>query len=387
MRQLYFDYNATTPLAPRVQEAMLPFLAERFGDPASSHALGRAAHEAIEDARGRLALLLGCDPDELVFTSGGTESNNLAIISTALARGAGLPRSGGPLFGGHLVLSAIEHASVTEPARWLERLGFDVTLVSVTGQGVVQPAAVRQAIQGDTLLVSVMLANHEIGTIQPLKQIADVCRAAGVPLHTDASQAVGKIRTNVAELDVDLLTLSGHKLQGPKGSGALFVRQGTRLEPLLRGEGQEAGWRAGLPNVPGIVGLGTAASLAENGLNASQERLETLRNRLLDLLQEGASDRLTLLGELAPRLPNTLAISFPAASGQEILNRVPELCAAAGFGGGGNPDAMSPTLAAIGASGDLARGTIRLSIGWQTTEDDIARAASLLLGAWEAARE
>ena len=374
MRQLYFDHNATTPLAPGVQEAVLPFLAERIGDPRSSHALGRAAHEAVEDARGRLAMLLGCDPDEVVFTSGGTESNNLAILGTALRQGNS---------GGHIVLAAIEHPSVSEPARFLERFGFDVTLVPVSGQGVVQPAAVRNALRDDTILVSVMLANHEIGTIQPIKQIAEVCHAASVPLHTDAAQAVGKIRTIVAELDADLLTVSGHKMGAPKGIGALYIRQGTALEPLVRGEGQEAGCRAGMPNIPGIVGLGAAASLALENLDASQERIESLRNRLLAILQEGAKESLTVLGEFAPRLPNTLAISFPGASGEAILARVPELCAAASFGGNGNPQSKSSTLAAIGASNAIARGTLRLSIGPQTSDDDISRAASLLLGAWE----
>jgi cysteine desulfurase len=378
MRQLYFDYNATAPLSKGVREALLPFLAERFGDPASSHSLGRAAHEAVEDARGRLAMLLGCDPDEIVFTSGGTESNNLAILGTALRQGLAA--------GGHIVLSAIEHPSVIEPARFLERFGFDVTLAPVSGQGVVQPAAVRNALRDDTLLVSVILANHEIGTIQPIKQIAEACRAANVPLHADAAQAVGKIRTHVAELDVDLLTISGHKMGAPKGIGALYIRQGTPLEPLVRGEGQEAGWRAGMPNIPGIVGLGAAASLAAENLDAAQERMETLRNKLLALLQEGAGETLTVLGEFAPRLPNTLAISFPGASGEAILARVPELCATANFERNGHPEPKSSTMAAMDASNDIARGTIRLSIGPQTTDDDIARAASVLLGAWEALR-
>jgi cysteine desulfurase len=377
MRQLYFDYNATTPLAPRVQEAMLPFLAEQFGDPASSHSLGRAAHEACEDARGQLAALLGCDPDEIIFTSGGTESNSLAILGMALGRGIAI--------GGHLVLSAIEHASVVAPVRLLEQIGYDVTVVPVTGQGIVQPAAIRQAIQDDTLLVSVLLANHEIGTIQPLTQIAGICHAAGIPLHTDASQAVGKIRTQVAELDVDLLTIAGHKLYAPKGVGALYVRQGTALESLIRGEGQEAGWRGGMPNVPGIVGLGAAAALAAENLDAAHARLEGLRDELLRLLQEGADGALTVHGQLAARLPNTLAVSFPGATGQEILARTPELCAAATFGGE-TAATISPTLAAMGVDGATARGTIRLSLGWQTTGDDIARGANLLLGAWESVR-
>jgi cysteine desulfurase len=376
MRQLYFDYNATTPIASAVQQAMLPFLAEQYGNPSSSHALGRAAHEAVEDARERLAALLGCEPEEIVLTGGGTESNNLALKGVAFRHGISA--------GGHFIISAIEHPSVVEPARFLERLGFDVTVVRVTGHGVVQPAAIRSALRSDTLLVSIMLANNEIGTIQPLKQIAEICRRAGVLLHTDAAQAVGKVRVNVDELDVDLLTIAGHKMYAPKGVGALYLRRTTVVEPLLHGAGHEAGLRAGTENVAGIAGLGAAAALAVNQQDANLERMESLRDRLLKLLRAGVGDGLVVHGERVARLPNTLSVSFPGAVGQQLLSRVPELCASTGSACHSETESISPTLAAMKIPSDIARGTIRLSLGWQTTDDEINRAASLLLGAWEA---
>jgi cysteine desulfurase len=377
MRPLYFDHNATTPLAPAVQQAMLPFLAEQFGAPGGSCPLARAAQEAVEDAREHLSGLLGCDPDEIAFTGGGTESNNLAIKGIALGRGI--------TFGGHLVISAIEHASVSAPARFLERLGFDVTVLRVTGNGTVQPAAVRQALREDTLLVSVMLANHETGAIQPIKAIADICQAAGVPLHTDASQALGKVRVNVDELAVDMLTVCGHKMHAPKGVGALYVRQGTLLEPLLHGEQQEAGLRSGTENVAGIAGLGAAALHAAKNLDAASERMLNLSEQLLAALRQGVPD-LVLHAERARRLPNTLAVNFPDVIGQRLLARIPELSAATSGAAHDNTEAICPTLAAMGVPAELAQGTIRLSLGWYTTEEDTARAAGLLIEAWEALR-
>ena len=376
MRSLYLDYNSTTPIAPVVQQAVLPFLAEQYGDPSSSHGIGRAAYEAIEDAREHVSMLLGCDPEEIVFTSSGTEANNLALKGTAFANGIGS--------GGHIVVSAIEHASIIEPARFLEQLGYDLTLTPCTGQGIITPNSIRESIRDDTLLVSVMLANHEIGTIQPVKQIADVCHAAGVPLHCDASQGLGKMRVNVEELGVDLLSFSGHKMYSPKGSGALYLRQRTIVEPLLHGGGQEAGMRAGVQNVAAIAGLGAACVLVNKSLDASIERLEKLRDRLLALLKADIPEGLLVHSERSRRLPNTLAISFPRASGQEILARIPELCAVASSATHGETDTISPTLAAMGIAPEIASGTIRLSLGWYTTEDEIERAASLLLDAWEA---
>jgi cysteine desulfurase len=355
---------------------MLPFLADRFGSPASHYALGRASAEAIEDARGQVAGLLGCDAEEIVFTSGGSESNNLAIKGLAFCKGRAA--------GGHLIISAIEHASIVEPAQFLERFGFDLTIVPCTGQGVVQPAAVRKAIRADTFLVSVMMANGETGVIQPIRQIAEVCREAGVLLHTDAVQAVGRIRTSVAELDVDLLTLSGHKMHAPAGVGALFVRQGIDLEPLLHGGGQETGLRGGSENVAGIIGLGAAAVLTAKSLDASQDRMQRLSDRLLAALQEGLGDALIIHGKLAPKLPQTLCLSFLGASGRDMLARVPELCASTHASGHSETESISPTLAAMGIASEIAQGTIRLSLGWYTSEEEVDRAASLLIGAWEA---
>ena len=378
MRQLYLDYNSTTPIAPSVQEAVLPFLAEHYGDPSQPHASGRACREACEDARGQLAHILGADADEIVFTSGGTESNHLALFGTLLKQK--------PAVGGHLIISAVEHASIAEPARWLERLGYDLTIVGVTGQGVVQPAAIQAALRSDTVLVSVVHANHETGVIQPLRQIGEICHARNVLLHTDASQSVGKVRTFVDELDVDLLTVSGHKMYAPKGSGALFIRRGVVLEPLLRGNGQEGGLRAGMENTLGIVGLGRAAILAARALEEAPERLELMRDQLCSQLRAAVGDELRVHGEMAPRLPNTLSVCFPEVNATELLARIPELCANAPGGSHTDVEASSPTLAAMGIDAQHCRQTIRLSLGWYTAPEDIARAANLLLGAWEALR-
>jgi cysteine desulfurase len=372
MRHIYLDYNATTPVAPSVQEAMLPFLAEHYGEPSSSHALGRACHEAVEDARSRVAGLLGCEDDEIVFTSGGTEANNQAIKGALL--------HGESVGAGHLVISSLEHASVTEPARFLERLGFDVSIVPCPPRGVVDPADVEQALRPDTRLVSIVHANHELGTIQPLRRIAQICRQRDVLLHTDASQSAGKIRTVVDELNVDLLTLTAHKFYGPKGAGALFVRHGVALEPLLHGSGNEAGMRAGTENVPYIVALGRAASLAAKSLDESGARLSMLRDTLERRLRD-AIDELRANGDDVPRIPNTLSVTFPGVNGRDLLARIPELCASTGADahGGGNCD----TLAAIGLPAEAAAGTVRLSVGWYTSEEEIDRAASLLIAAWE----
>ena len=299
----------------------------------------------------------------------------------------GLALRGGRSAGGHVIISAIEHPSVVESARFLERLGYDVSIIPVTGQGVVQAAALGRALRDDTLLVSVMHANNEVGTIQPLKQIAEICHEAGVVLHTDAAQTVGKIRTHVDELEVDLLTIAGHKVYAPKGVGALFVRQGVGLEPLMHGAGQESGLRAGTENVAGIVGLGAAAALAGKSLDASQERLTELREQLLTALRTGVGQGLIVHGELATRLPGLLSIAFPGASGSELFARTPELCASTGAACHSGTVTMSPTLAAMSVAPEVARGTIRLSLGRYSSEDEVERAASLLIGAWEALRD
>jgi cysteine desulfurase len=375
MRSLYLDYNATTPVAPSVFEAMTPFLTEHYGNPSSSHALGRACQEAIEDARGKLAALLGADRDEIVFTSGGTESNNLAI--------KGVIMQDAPLVEGHLVISAIEHPAVAEPARYLQRLGFDVTIVPCDSRGLVDPASVAEAIRRDTRLVSIMHANNETGVIQPMGEISEICRERNVLLHTDAAQSVGKIGVFVDELGVDLLSVAGHKLYAPKGIGALYVRRGVQLEPVLHGAGHEGGLRPGTESVPMIVGLGHAAMLAFRSAEESSQRLEDLRDRLFARLAETIGDRLTVNGANAPRLPNTLSVNFPDVATADLLARIPELCASAGSACHSGATSLSPTLAAMGLDSEAARGTMRLSVGWFTSVEEVERAAELLIGAWE----
>lgn len=376
MRRIYLDYNATTPIAPAVQESMLPFLAEHFGNPSSNHALGRAAHEGMEDARSQVAALLGADRDEIVFTSCGTESNNLALW--------GVMTRNGPPFRGHLIVSQLEHPAVLAPANYLQRLGFDVTYVPCNSDGVVEPATVKGALKADTKLVSIMHANNEIGTLQPIAEIAKICRQRDVLIHTDASQSVGKIRTSVDELEVDLLTLTGHKFYAPKGVGALYVRRGVGLEPLMHGAGHEGGLRPGTENIPFIVGLGRAAATAMKALDDSTVRLAQLRDRLLQRLRAGVGEALTVNGEHVERLPNTLSANFPDVSGGDLLARIPELCASTGAACHSGMTKMSSTLQAIGLPPDVARGTIRLSVGWYSNEEEIDRAAEMLLGAWDA---
>ena len=262
-------------------------------------------------------------------------------------------------------------------------MGYDLTVVPCNRRGVVEPERLEEACRADTRLVSVMHANNETGVIQPIREIADICQARDIVLHTDASQSVGKIHAFVDELGVDLLTITGHKLYAPKGIGALFVRRGTAIEPFLRGAGHEAGLRPGTENVAYIMGLGQAASLASKGMDDAGERLAMLRDRLYATLASTIGERLTVNGKKAARLPNTLSVNFPDVVGGELLARLPDLCASTGSACHSGMTQMSPTLACMGLSHAVARGTIRLSCGWYTSEEDIDRAASLLLGAWE----
>ncbi len=379
MRRIYLDYNATTPVAPEVRQAMLPFLEEHFGNPSSPHALGRAAHEAVEDARYRVARLLGADRDEIVFTSGGTESNNLALKGVAFRRG--------PSAGSHLVVSAIEHPAVLAPALFLETLGFGLTIVEPKPRGTVDPADVEAAIRPDTVLVSVMHANNETGAIQPIRRIAEACRARGVLFHTDAAQTVGKVPVRVGDLGADLLTVAGHKMYAPKGVGALYVRRGVALEPVMHGAGHESGLRAGTENVPYLVALGAAATLAEHRLADDAARAAALRDRLLERLAEAIPRGLVVHAREAERLPNTLSVSLPGVDGSALLARAPEVCASVGAACHGGAAHASPTLAAMGVSPEIARGTLRLTVGRYSTEEEIDLAASALLAAWESLRD
>ncbi len=377
MKQIYLDYNATTPVAPSVFEAMEPFLKVHFGNPSSSHALGRAASEAIEDARMHVAALLAVDREEIVFTSGGTDSNNLALKGVMLADG---------IRSGHLIISNIEHPAVTEPARFLETLGFDLTLIACDSNGVVRPRDIRLALRDNTRLVSIMHANNEIGTIQPIREIAELMQDHPAVLHTDASQTVGKVRTVVDELGVDLLTIAGHKLYAPKGIGALYVREGIRLEPALHGGDQENGMRAGTECTSSIVALGQACFLANRSLDESADRMSMLRDRLRNRLETEIGESFQVNGDAAHRLPNTLSAIFPGVSGEELLRRVPEICASTGSACHSDLQSISPTLAAIGLTAEQASSTVRLSVGWYTSEEDVDQAAELLTHAWESIR-
>ena len=357
---IYLDYNASTPIHPAVQAAMAPFLAGHYGNPSSGHWAGAPAAQAVAHARAQIADLLGCSPAEVVFTSGGTESNNAALLGAFWA--ASEDRR-------HIVTTSIEHPAIIEPCHFLERLGAEVTYVEVDRYGLVDPDDVAAAIRADTLLVSVMHANNEVGTIQPIAEIARITRAAGVLLHSDAAQSVGKVATNVDELGVDLLSLAGHKFYAPKGVGALYVRQGTKLEPLMHGAGHESGRRAGTENVLLDVGLGAAAELAADLSWTSGVREQ--RDWLWGELQELCGDRLVLNGHPTQRLPNTLNVSFVGQRGADILAALPELAASTGSACHADSITLSPVLDAMGVPLDVGAGAVRFSLGRMTTHAEL----------------
>jgi cysteine desulfurase len=376
---IYLDYNATTPIDPAVREAMMPYLTEQYGNPSSSHPLGRTAHEAVERARAQVASLLGTEADEIVFTGGGSEASNLAIKGTVLTRPRGL--FGRWARGAHIVISAVEHPATAKPCDFLGRLGCRVTVLPVDRHGLVDPDDVRKALSRDTVLVSIMHANNEVGTIQPIREIAEITRGRGVWLHTDAAQSLGKVAVNVRALGVDLLTVAGHKLYAPKGVGALYVRRGVELEPLIHGAGHESGRRAGTENVPYIVGLGAACEIAGKSLPAASERLRSLRDRLWEKLRAGLGDRVVLNGHPERRLPNTLNAGFLGHIGAELLARVPEVAASTGSACHEGKVTRSPVLCAMQAPLDANQGALRLTVGRYTTEDEVDRAAEVLIRA------
>lgn len=362
---IYLDYNATTPIDPRVAEAMRPCLDEIFGNPSSSHAYGRRARQAVEKAREQVAALLDCDPGEVVFTSGGTESNNMALLGVARALASK---------GRHIVTSRIEHPAVLEPCLALLEEGFDVTFVPVDGHGQVDPDDILRALRPDTILVSLMHSNNEVGTLQPIGQLAGPLRSRGVIFHTDAAQSVGKVPTRVSELGVDLLTVAGHKLYAPKGIGALYVRTGTPLDRVLYGAGQEGGRRPGTENVLEIVGLGAAARCASDDLPREMERVRSLRDRLERRLLEAVPEA-RVNGHPRERLPNTLSISFPGLASDALLAALPQVAASAGAACHSDTVKISHVLEAMGLDPEAAKGTLRLSLGRFTDQDDVDRAA------------
>ena len=383
MNPIYLDYNATTPIDPAVIESMLPYLREHHGNPSSAHVLGKKAHEAVEQARQQVANLLNAHSDEIVFTGGGSEASNLALKGAAFSKLRGL--FGRWTGGAHIVISAVEHPATTQPCEFLKRLGCRITVVPVDGHGCVDPGAVRKAIDKGATLVSIMHSNNEVGTLQPIKEIAALTRAKGVLLHTDAAQSTGKMPLDVRDLGVDLLTVAGHKLYAPKGVGVLYVQRGVKLEPLIHGAGHESGRRAGTENVPYIVGLGTACEIARQSLPAATKRLTQLRDRLWDRLRASLGKRITLNGHPERRLPNTLNVNFAGCVGSELLEKTPEVAASTGSACHEGRVTQSPVLCAMGVPPALGRGALRLTVGRFTTEEEIDRAAFALIASMSAA--
>ena len=360
---IYFDHAATTPIKKEVLEEMIPYLTEQYGNPSTIYKLGREAKKAIELARERVAKALNADIEEIYFTSGGTESDNWALKGTALAN-----RDKGR----HIITTTIEHHAVLNPLKYLEKIGFEVTYVPVEPNGIVDPNRIKEAIREDTILISVMLANNEIGTIQPIKEIAKIAKEREIIIHTDAVQAVGQIPVNVKDLGIDLLSLSAHKFYGPKGVGALYIRKGTRIHPFLQGGAQERNKRAGTENVAGIVGLGKAIEIANKNLHKYASKLQKLRDKLIDGVLSRI-DYVRLNGDRYQRLPNNANFSFEFVEGESLLLLLDTKGIAASSGSACTSGSLEPShvLLAIGLEPEVAHGSLRITLGEDNTEEDI----------------
>jgi cysteine desulfurase len=363
---IYLDYNATTPVAPEVFRAMRPYLEAEFGNPSCDYPLGRGAREAVHQAREDVAALVGCTPAEIVFTSGATEANNTVLKGVAAHHG-----------GGQIITCATEHPAVLAPCRYLQSQGFGLIILPVDATGQVDPDEVRQALTPDTILISIMHANNETGAIAPLREIGALAREAGVAFHTDAAQSVGKIPVDVDELQVDFLTLAGHKFYAPKGVGALYVRGNAAFTPLVHGASQEGGRRAGTENVPYMVALGAACRLARERLPGAAAQLKDLRDHLHELLKALVPD-LILNGPEVERTPNTLNVSFPGISGGELMAGLPDLAVSLGSACHAGHGTISPVLTAMGVPVEIARSAVRFSLGAPTTRAEVDQAATLL---------
>ena len=369
MRRIYLDYNASTPIDPAVAAAMKPFLANHFGNPSSGHWAAAPAKAALEKARGQIAALLGCEDDEIVFTSGGSEANNLALKGVYFAR-----RDSGD----HIIATRIEHPAIIEPCRFLERLGARITYLAVDRFGRVDPDDLSRAITPRTILISIMHANNEVGTIQPIEECARIAREHGVLFHTDAAQSVGKIAIDVNGLGVDLLSIAGHKVYAPKGVGALFVRRGVSLEPLIHGAGHESGRRAGTESALLAAGLGEACELARD--LDSMGRVRVLRDHFWRELQDRFGNRVALNGDPEHRLPNTLNVSFINCIGAEILKGLDGVAASTGSACHSGRIELSAVLEAMGVTPEVGMGAIRFSLGRGTTREEIDAVTERLSG-------
>jgi len=370
MRRIYLDYAATTPTHPEVVKAMLPYFTETFGNPSSIYSCGQQAKGAVEESRTKIANFIGARDEEIVFTSGGTEADNFAIKGMAFAKGTK---------GNHIITSPIEHHAVLEPCKFLEGRGFSITCLPVDEYGLVDPDDVKKAITDKTILISVMHANNEIGSIEPIAEIANIAREAGIYFHTDAVQTAGHIPVNVDELGVDLLSISAHKLYGPKGVGALYIRKGTKLLPFMHGGEQERGRRASTENVPGIVGFGRAVELTRQEMNQEAERLTPLRDKLINGLLERI-DHTRLNGHPQKRLPNNVNISVDFVEGESMCLGLDlaGICASTGSACASSTLEPSHILLATGLSPERAYGSLRFTLGKWTTEEEIDQVLEVL---------
>ena len=357
------DYAATTPVDPRVVKAILPYFSEKFGNTMSLHSFGQEAKEALEESREAVANLLGAKPQEIIFTGSATESNNLALKGIALAN-----RDRGR----HIIISPIEHACVMESSKWLESQGFEITRLKVDKYGLVSPDDVKKAIKKDTILVSIMHANNEIGTIEPIEEIGKICREKGIYFHTDAAQSFGKIPIDVNKMNIDLMTVSSHKMYGPKGAAALFIRKGTKIEPLIHGGGHESGLRSSTVNVAAIVGFAEAARICEREMKKEAKREIKLRDKLIKGVLEKIEGSY-LNGHPRERLPNNINFSFPGIEGESLIMQLDFLGIAASTGSACSSEKLEPShvLLAIGLKPEQAHGSLRLSLGKWTKEKDI----------------
>jgi cysteine desulfurase len=364
MKRIYFDYNATTPMTPEILAAMLPYLTEEFGNASSIHAFGQNAREAVEQSRSSVAALLGGRAADIMFTSGGTEANNHAILGAVAAAPRKIK---------HVITSAIEHVAVLDPCRALAKSGVDLTILPVDRGGLVNPEDVQRAVRPETVLITLMLANNEIGTIEPIEEISKIAAEKGIVFHTDAIQAAGKIPIDVDKLGVDLLSISAHKFYGPKGVGALYIRKGSQLAPLLYGGHSERDRRPGTEDVAAIAGMGKAAQLAQIGIREESRRIGSLRDRL----ERGLLDRIShswVNGAQAPRVPNTSNLTFPFIEGESMVIALDLKGIACSTGAACSSGAVEPShvLIALGLAPEDARATLRLSLGHQTTEEEIS---------------
>ena len=373
-KPIYLDYNATTPIDPEVLRSMLPFLKDYFGNPSSNHVYGKQTKQAISKARKQVAKLINAKPNEITFTSGGTESNNYAIIGTAFSK---MEKKR------HIITSQIEHPSVLQTLKYLEeKFRFKITYLPVDKYGMVNPQDVEKEITTDTTLITIMHANNEVGSIEPIEEIGKIAKKREVIFHTDAAQSCGKIDVNVEKLNVNLLTIAGHKLYAPKGIGALYIKAGTELDNFIHGAGQELGRRPGTENVPYIVGLGRACAIASRNLHNFSQRVKALRDQLYYNLLDGLGEEsVTLNGHPKLRLPNTLNISIKDVVGEELLSQIPEIAASTGSACHAGLNKPSKVLLAMGVPTSQALGSLRFSLGRWSTEEEVNEASRLIVHA------